>query len=136
MTAAVETKAAEPNVSNELARERTRDASERTMMAWIRTSFSLISFGFGIPALIEVLADTKVGQEANLILWARILGFTYISLGVFAVVVAMLQHRRDLLHLEQGAYSYQRGFPLGFVVAGVIALIGVASFLGLMFRLV
>ena len=36
------------NTSTELARERSREAADRTIMAWIRTSLSLISFGFGI----------------------------------------------------------------------------------------
>jgi uncharacterized membrane protein YidH (DUF202 family) len=36
------------DISSELARERTRQAADRTLMAWIRTSLSLIGFGFGI----------------------------------------------------------------------------------------
>ncbi|MFN9624229.1 MAG: YidH family protein, partial [Cyanobacteriota bacterium] len=36
------------NLTNELAKERNRDAAERTLMAGIRTSLSLISFGFGV----------------------------------------------------------------------------------------
>jgi uncharacterized membrane protein YidH (DUF202 family) len=36
------------NIATELARERTREAADRTLMAWIRTSLSLIGFGFGI----------------------------------------------------------------------------------------
>ena len=31
------------NMANELAKERNRAAAERTLMAWIRTSLSLIS---------------------------------------------------------------------------------------------
>ncbi|MFM7169470.1 MAG: YidH family protein, partial [Cyanobium sp.] len=40
------------NVTNELAKERNREAAERTLMAWIRTSLSLISFGFGVDKII------------------------------------------------------------------------------------
>ena len=39
------------NLANELARERNREAAERTLMAWIRTALSLIGFGFGIGKL-------------------------------------------------------------------------------------
>jgi putative membrane protein len=39
------------SVANELARERNREAAERTLMAWIRTALSLIGFGFGIGKL-------------------------------------------------------------------------------------
>jgi putative membrane protein len=33
---------------NELAKERTRESADRTLNAWIRTSASLIGFGFAI----------------------------------------------------------------------------------------
>ena len=39
------------SVANELARERNREAAERTLMAWIRTALSLIGFGFGFGKL-------------------------------------------------------------------------------------
>ena len=39
------------NIANELARERNREAAERTLMAWIRTALALIGFGFGIGKL-------------------------------------------------------------------------------------
>jgi putative membrane protein len=36
------------NLANELAKERTLAAAERTLMAWIQTNVALNSFGFGI----------------------------------------------------------------------------------------
>jgi len=39
--------------TNALALERTRLAHDRTMMAWIRTATSLISFGFTIHKFFE-----------------------------------------------------------------------------------
>jgi uncharacterized membrane protein YidH (DUF202 family) len=35
-------------VSTELARERNREAADRTLLAWIRTSLAMVSLGFGI----------------------------------------------------------------------------------------
>jgi putative membrane protein len=137
MTPTVETKGPQTNLSNELAKERSRDAAERTLLAWIRTGFSMTSFGFGIPALVGVLSKTELYAEADyLVTIAYIFGIIYICLGVFAIIVAMFQYRNDLLQLEQEEYHYQRGFPLGFVVAGVIGLIGVASLLGLALKLI
>ena len=136
MTAAVEAKAPETNISTELAKERTRDAEERTLMAYIRTGFSYTSFGFGMPALVDVLAEKAPFAEANLVMWANIIGLICISLGVFAVIVALFQYRHALLRLERGDYGYQTGFPLGMVVGGVTALIGVVSFVGLVLKLI
>jgi putative membrane protein len=44
-----------PNPATELAKERNRAAEERTLMAWIRTCLTLISFGFGIERIVAVL---------------------------------------------------------------------------------
>ena len=43
------------NLTNELAKQRNRDAAERTLMAWIRTCLSLISFGFGLDKIIAAI---------------------------------------------------------------------------------
>jgi uncharacterized membrane protein YidH (DUF202 family) len=45
------------DISTELARERTRQAADRTLMAWIRTSLSLIGFGFGIAKYRDILLE-------------------------------------------------------------------------------
>jgi len=38
-----------------LALDRTRLAAERTLMAWVRTALSMISFGFTIYKFLQVL---------------------------------------------------------------------------------
>ena len=59
------TNAAQSPTSNELAQERTDLALERTLMAadrslmaWVRTSLSMISFGFTIYKLLESLQQS------------------------------------------------------------------------------
>lgn len=49
------------NLNNELAKERTRATADRTLMAWTRTSFSLIGFGFGIPTIVLTIEATRIG---------------------------------------------------------------------------
>ena len=48
------------DVATELARERDREAADRTLMAWIRTSLSLIGFGFGIAKYRDILLGGRV----------------------------------------------------------------------------
>ena len=50
------------NLTNELAKQRNRDAAERTLMAWIRTCLSLISFGFGLDKIVEAIDRSGGGQ--------------------------------------------------------------------------
>ena len=52
------------NVANELAKERNREAAERTLMAWIRTALSLIGFGFGIGKLATYLDEAGLPRPA------------------------------------------------------------------------
>ena len=40
--------------SHELARERNREAADRTLLAWIRTSLAMISLGFAIERVGQV----------------------------------------------------------------------------------
>ena len=55
-----------PNLANELARERNREAAERTLMAWIRTALSLIGFGFGIGKLEAYLEGAGLHTRFDL----------------------------------------------------------------------
>ncbi|MGL6134714.1 MAG: YidH family protein, partial [Prochlorococcaceae cyanobacterium] len=49
------------NLTNELAKERNRAAADRTLMAWIRTCLSLISFGFGLDQIVTALHGRSAG---------------------------------------------------------------------------
>ena len=83
------------------ARERNREAADRTLMARIRTSLSLIGFDFGIDAIVQTLQETALGNAPNLALNARILGLDFIAVALFPVIGAMAQYRLELT-LESG----------------------------------
>ena len=48
------------NLTDNLARQRNRDAAERTLMAWIRTCLSLISFGFGLDKIVAAISSRNL----------------------------------------------------------------------------
>ena len=96
------------NISTELARERTRQAADRTLMAWVRTSLSLIGFGFGIAKYRDILLEAgfiqRPPEKFNTTL---IFGLSFISLGVFGLLAAVIQHWRILESCEKRP----AGFP-------------------------
>ena len=118
-------------VRTALARERTRAAEERTLMAWIRTALSMISFGFGIDRLFKYLDKTQTGTGINVLTEERILGLSLMSLGLFTLVAAIINHWRILKNIEAEEYQYTPGWSQGLTVAVVLLFLGLAAFIPL-----
>ncbi|GAB4373143.1 MAG: hypothetical protein Kow00121_16110 [Elainellaceae cyanobacterium] len=119
------------SLSNELARERNRAAAERTLMAWIRTSLSLISFGFGIDRLVEALHQA-LGEKVDPLRLARALGMSFVAIGTLALLSAAISHRRDLQRIDRGTFTYASRLSLSFVVAIALILVGLFAFIGIL----
>lgn len=113
------------NLTNELARQRNRNAAERTLMAWIRTCLSLISFGFGLDKIIAAIGRDPASRLGRL-------GVTPISLafvltGIIAMTAATVQHRQELRRLARDEFSYEERPRLAAATATVVSLIGVMA---------
>src|SRR5678815_4129797 len=81
--------------STDLAVDRTRLAHERTLMAWVRTSASLISFGFTIYKFFQYMRDQGQPVEDRTF-GPRQFALFLIAIGLIALVLATIQHRHDL----------------------------------------
>ena len=112
--------------TNELAKERNRAAADRTLLAWIRTSLALIGFGFGIDRIVSVL---EAGQHAHGL--TATIGLSFMALGVFAIVSASSDYRRQLRLLAEPRYMYASRPSTSAIVAVVLAVIGAAAFIGI-----
>jgi len=121
------------SVGNHFAWFNTRLATERTFLAWIRTSISLIGFGFTIVQFFQHL-QTLEPQAQRLHPGApRDLGLALIAAGLGCLIVASLQYRRGLAYLWSpqfrsiaGMESTAQRTPALFA-AIVLMFIGVAA---------
>ncbi|MFM7449117.1 MAG: YidH family protein [Leptolyngbyaceae cyanobacterium] len=119
------------NPGTELAKERNRAAEERTLMAWIRTSLSLISFGFGISSIIAIL-NQELGGALDPFRASRILGLGFVALGTVSMLYAAMDHRRQIRRIERNELRYIPRISPTLVVAYVLAVLGGLAFLSLL----
>ena len=127
------TRAASPVVdpSTQLALQRSFLAAERTLMAWIRTSISMIGFGFTLAKLFQSLSEAHVLVKgpAGGVWTAEGVGMTLITLGTLALLVAVFDHRRELKLLQSAGLPAR--FSLSMSVASVLTILGVMALLSL-----
>lgn len=118
-------KPATANIANELARERNREAAERTLMAWIRTALSLVGFGFGIGKLEAYLGAADPHRSIDPIHTTLIFGASFIVVGIFGLLAAIVQHARILKRLTRPDFAYNAMRPIAMTVADMLMMIGV-----------
>lgn len=119
----------------EFAKFRTRQAADRTLMAWMRTSLSLISFGFGIPTIVAAIEKTRVGEALEPERLSVIIGLSFIMVGVFGLVTALRTHRHMLKLIQRGNYTYPlKDSNATEKAAFAMLLIGVICFVGVLIK--
>jgi len=106
--------------STHLAIDRTWLAHERTLMAWVRTATSMISFGFTIYKFFQF--ETGHGAPiARGILTPRGFALIMVTIGLVALVMATLAHRKEIRglanHLDGRRSSAE-------VVAALVSVFG------------
>ena len=121
-----------PPTSEQLAMIRTRFALERTMMAWVRTAVSLISFGFTIYKFFQYMQDKGERPRADRLLGPREFGMLLIIMGLATLLMATIQNHRTLKVL--GAQAAGSHYSLAGVLATMISFLGILSLLAAIFR--
>ncbi len=116
-----------PPTSNQMAADRTWMAHERTLMAWIRTATSMISFGFTIYKFFE-------GRPPNphTLLTSRDFAMLMIGFGLIALVLATIQHAIDIRSLRDQTSRRRRSIAL--VLSILMALLGAIALVSTVLR--
>ncbi len=115
------------SITEELAGDRNRMASERTLMGWIRTSLAMIGFGFGLAKFFEYLKETQPQKASQFGEGPEIVGEFLLVLGTFLMLAAAIAHWRRLARLDRGEVTYRSRFSLGLLVAFILFGLGVAA---------
>jgi putative membrane protein len=114
---------------------RTAFSSERSLMAWMRTSVSLFTFGFSITKFFDYLGQKQ--GSAQFSEGPSRLGLALICMGILLLSLGVIAHVRRLRRgKELGLPTISRfSLPIGAAVAilavGIVTLIGISLNLSL-----
>jgi len=112
-----------------LAMVRTKFSSERSLLAWLRTSVSLFTFGFTIIKFIDHLGKRQKGVQ--FLEEPYTLGLILICVGILVLVPVVVQHVRRVRRAKElgmptiSRFSLPIGAATALFVIGIVTLIGI-----------
>jgi len=121
------------DASTLLSIDRTRLSYDRTLMSWIRTATSLITFGFSIYKFFQMEAERSAAISARL-LGPREFAIAMIAIGLTSLLLATLEHRRDLGALKAQYPNAEIPRSTARMMAGLISVLGITAFIAAVFR--
>jgi putative membrane protein len=130
MTNPTEKHAPQFDASTRLAYLRTQLALERTMMSWIRTATSLITFGFAVYKFFEF--EQKASEQAKHVISPRVFGLIMIVMGLLSLLMGTVQHVVGMRQIRAAWPESPRS--VAAVVAALIAVLGLAATFAAIFR--
>lgn len=118
-------------IPQDLGLLRTVMAADRTLMAWVRTSLSMLSFGFTIYKFLETAA--KGGHLAREDSPQRV-GLFLAAMGTGSMVLGLISYWVTLKDLQR-TEEFRLGRPT-LLIAFIMTLAGVALFASIALRAV
>jgi putative membrane protein len=105
-------------------------AAERTFLAWIRTGIAFMGFGFVVARfglfLREIAHSNNVTVPQHDSGLSLPVGISLIMAGIVVNLIAAIRHRRYTKALDRGQFREAYGPVFTFLVAGFLAIIGIA----------
>ena len=107
---------------------RTQLALDRTTLAWIRTTLTMASFGFGMVGFFRsVRIQSPTPEAVQLHKAALQFGYGLVILGLVATVLAAASHWLTLRRLRLGQTPVLSQWPLSITVALLLAVLGLGA---------
>lgn len=115
---------------NRESRLREHLANERTFLAWLRTSISLIGFGLAITRFslfLRQLQTTTVQKvaQSNSIFNSENLGLSLVIVGVIVIALGAWRYNRVFRQIERADYRPSRLFI--WFLSTTVMLVGILS---------
>ncbi len=102
-------------------------AAERTFLAWVRTSISLMGFGFVVARFALWTREYAIGSKSispgNVVI-STWLGFGMVCVGVAVAIQSAIRHRDYVRDLKQGVANPPLHIKSAMILAGVLAMVG------------
>lgn len=108
--------------------ERTFLAFDRTLLAWVRTSTSLLTFGFGIYKLLEQQSREPGSHPVLDIFSPRFIGIAMIAVGFIGLLMAVVEYVS--FARNNGRSVRQTWFSSSLIVSYVVLLLCVLILTG------
>lgn len=118
-----------PILPKDLGEQRTILAADRTLMAWIRTSLSMLSFGFTIYKFLESIPRAEGQAHSDS---PQRVGLFLAAMGTAAIVLGTGSYWATL-HEMRRIDAFRIGRPV-LILALIMSVTGVALFLAIATR--
>ena len=115
-----------------LALVRTAFSAERSLMAWIRTSVSLYTFGFSLIKFMDYLEAAEIGTRLSE--GPRLLGLALVCLGIMVLLPAAVEHVRRMNKMKTLGLPKISKIYLPLIAAIALVLIGLTVFISTTFN--
>lgn len=102
-------------------------AAERTLLAWNRTSISLMAFGFVVERF-GLFIQVAGLDEINMLQrhFSFFVGMSFVLLAAFIAIYSIWQHTRILKTMRSVEIPAGYNLNTGMVVNGIIGILGIA----------
>jgi putative membrane protein len=105
-------------------------AAERTFLAWIRTGIAFMGFGFVVARFGLFLREIALGNNVTVAQhdtgFSLPVGIALIVAGIMVNLIAAVRHHRYIKALDRGQFRQAYGLVFTFLIAGFLAIIGLA----------
>lgn len=111
-------------------RQREHQANERTFLAWLRTSVSLIGFGFAIARFGIFLRQLQIAVTQREALShpffnSENLGVSLVVFGIVIIALAAWRYNRVYWQIERGDYRPNR--LMIWLTTAIVMILGILS---------